>query len=68
MKPMAKRVLVQTLTRRGAVMVRQDGDHEVWKLADCQCYVPKHKTVTVGVCRSIQDALAPELGKGWLQK
>jgi hypothetical protein len=49
-------------------MVRQDGDHEVWKLADCQCYVPKHKTVTVGVCRSIQDALAPELGKGWLQK
>jgi hypothetical protein len=49
-------------------MVRQDGDQEVWKLGDRQCYVPKHKTITVGVCRSIQDALAPELGKGWLQK
>jgi hypothetical protein len=49
-------------------MVRQDGDHEVWRLGDLQCYVPKHKTVTAGVCRSIQDALAPNLGKGWLQK
>jgi hypothetical protein len=51
----------------GAVRVRQDGDHEVWALGSCQTYVPKHKTVSVGVCRSIQDALAPELGKGWLQ-
>ncbi len=65
---MAKRVVVRTLIQRGAVMVRQDGDHEVWRLGDLQCYVPKHKTVTAGVCRSIQDALAPELGKGWLQK
>jgi predicted RNA binding protein YcfA (HicA-like mRNA interferase family) len=67
-KPMAKRAIVRILAQKGAVMVRQDGDHEVWKLGDFQCYVPKHKTVTVGVCRSIQDALAPELGKGWLQK
>jgi regulation of enolase protein 1 (concanavalin A-like superfamily) len=65
---MAKRIVVRMLSQRGAVMIRQDGDHEVWKSGDCQCYVPKHKTVTVGVCRSIQDAMAPEFGKGWLQK
>ncbi len=65
---MAKRAVIQTLSRNGAVLIRQDGDHEVWRLGDCQCYVPKHKTVTAGVCRSIQDALTPALGKGWLQK
>jgi hypothetical protein len=65
---MAKRMVVQALSRRGAILARQDGDHEVWRLGDCQCYVPKHKTVTAGVCRSIQDAMAPALGQGWLQK
>jgi predicted RNA binding protein YcfA (HicA-like mRNA interferase family) len=67
MKPMAKKELVRRMTRKGVVMVRQDGDHEVWRVGECQTYVPKHRTITVGVCRSIQDALAPELGKGWLQ-
>lgn len=67
MKPMAKKEVVRRLTRNGVVMVRQDGDHEVWKVGACQAYVPKHKTISPGVCRDIQQRLVPELGKGWLQ-
>lgn len=67
MKPMAKKDVIRLLKRGGAVKVREDGDHEVWRAGECQTYVPKHKTVTVGVCRSIQDAMESEFGKGWLQ-
>jgi len=67
MKPMGRRDLVRRLRKSGAVKVREDGDHEVWRVGKCQTYVPKHRTVSVGVCRSIQDAMAPCLGRGWLQ-
>ena len=64
---MPKRDLVRALRRNGVTKVREDGDHEVWRIGPCQAYVPKHRTISAGVCRSIQEALAPELGEGWLQ-
>jgi predicted RNA binding protein YcfA (HicA-like mRNA interferase family) len=67
MKSMAKQQLVKLLKRNGVQLIRQDGDHEVWRIENCQTYVPKHKTVSAGVCRSIRDALAPALGEDWLK-
>ena len=67
MKPMAKQQLVKLLKRNGVQLVRQDGDHEVWRIENCQTYVPKHKTVSAGVCRSIRDALTPALGEDWMK-
>jgi predicted RNA binding protein YcfA (HicA-like mRNA interferase family) len=64
---MAKQQLVKLLKRNGVQLIRQDGDHEVWRIENCQTYVPKHKTVSAGVCRSIRDALAPALGEDWLK-
>lgn len=64
---MAKQRLVSLLKSNGVQLVRQDGDHEVWRIGECQTYVPKHKTISAGVCRSIRDALSPELGKDWLK-
>jgi len=65
-KPRSKRDLVRLLRRNGVVKVREDGDHEVWRIGNCQAYVPKHRTISAGVCRSIRDALAPCLGEGWM--
>jgi predicted RNA binding protein YcfA (HicA-like mRNA interferase family) len=67
MKSMAKQQLVKLLKANGVHLVRQDGDHEVWRVGECQTYVPKHKTISAGVCRSIRDALAPALGRDWLK-
>jgi predicted RNA binding protein YcfA (HicA-like mRNA interferase family) len=67
MKPMTKQKLVKLMKRNGGQLIRQDGDHEVWRVGDCQSYVPKHKTISAGVCRSIQDAFAPVLGKDWMK-
>lgn len=47
--------------------MREDGDHEVWRVGTCQTYVPKHRMISAGVCRSIRDALAPCLGKDWME-
>jgi len=67
MKPLAKEQLVKLLKRNGVQLIRQDGGHEVWRIGNCQTYVPKHKTVSAGVCRSIRDALAPALGEDWMK-
>ena len=67
MKPMAKQQLVKLLKRNGVQLIRQDGDHEVWRVGNCHTYVPKHKTISAGVCRSIRDALAPALGEDWMK-
>lgn len=64
---MAKQQLVKLLRANGVQLVRQDGDHEVWRVGECQKYVPKHKTISAGVCRSIRDALAPALGRDWMK-
>jgi predicted RNA binding protein YcfA (HicA-like mRNA interferase family) len=67
MKPMAKQQLVKLLKENGVQLIRQDGDHEVWRIGEYQSYVPKHKTISAGVCRSIRDAFAPALGKDWMK-
>jgi len=64
---MKKTDLVKFLRRHGVEKIREDGDHEVWRIGECQAYVPKHRQISVGVCRNIRDDLAPELGEGWLK-
>jgi predicted RNA binding protein YcfA (HicA-like mRNA interferase family) len=59
MKSIAKQQLVKLLKANGAHLVRQDGDHEVWRVDEYQTYVPKHKTISAGVCRSIRDRWHP---------
>jgi len=66
-KPRPKRELVRLLIRNGVSKIREDGDHEVWRVGTCQTYVPKHRVISAGVCRSIRDALAPCLGKDWME-
>jgi predicted RNA binding protein YcfA (HicA-like mRNA interferase family) len=45
MRPMSKQQLVKLLKRNGAQLIRQDGDHEVWRVGDCQTYVPKQDSI-----------------------
>lgn len=61
------------LRRRGAVRLRQVGSHERWQAATadgavCRTTVPVHGgDIPVGTLASIERAMEPAFGKGWLR-
>jgi len=68
MKPMSKRNVEQALADQRCSKLRDRGDHEVW---GCPCgkhqtAIPRQRTITAGVVRTIIRHLAC-LPEGWLQ-
>lgn len=68
MEPMSLRDLVKALRAHGCKVLRDTGGHTVWV---CPCGqhkapVPRHTTISAGVCKSVQGQMAC-LPKGWVQ-
>ena len=70
MKPMAKRLVIRALGRRGCVKLSDEGIHEKWGCPPtCGQHVtalPRHNEITAGVIRGMITDLKC-LPKGWLQ-
>ena len=66
---MTPRELRKILAALGCDEVRQSGSHLIVRCGDCQTVVPIHggRDIPRGTLRSIERALAPCLGEGWLR-
>jgi predicted RNA binding protein YcfA (HicA-like mRNA interferase family) len=67
-KPMKRRDVERALSRIGATLVRDKGEHTIYR---CTCgqhqtALPRHTDITAGVVGSIIKQL-PCAAKGWLQ-
>lgn len=49
-------------------LVRQGGDHEVWRCGTEQVTVPRHREVNPYTAEGIMRTLEPELGKDWWRR
>lgn len=47
------------------ILVRQGGEHEVWRCGGTQFAIPRHRELTPGVVDSIRRKLETAFGKGW---
>ena len=67
-KPMKRRDVVRALARIGATLVRDKGDHTIYRCScgEHQTALPRHADITAGVVGSIIKQL-PCAPKGWLQ-
>jgi predicted RNA binding protein YcfA (HicA-like mRNA interferase family) len=70
MKPMTTRALRKLLRQRGCFLVGTEGSHEKWEAPDGRACTIKAgtKQQAPGTLRNIQDAMAPELGQGWIDR
>jgi hypothetical protein len=59
--------IVAAATRQGKrwELVRQGGDHEIWRCGSTEVPVPRHAEIGEQVARAIWRELEDELGKGW---
>ncbi len=66
---MTPRDLRKILAALGCDEVRQSGSHLIVRCGDCQTVVPIHggRDIPRGTLRSIERALTPCLGEGWLR-
>ena len=67
---MKGRDVLRIIERLGCERLRQRGSHVVVRCpGGCQSVVPVHggEDIASGTLRSIERALAPCLGKGWLR-
>lgn len=65
---MTSKDLLRILRQKGCVQVRQKGSHATVQCGQCKTTVSVHAghDIAVGTLRSIERALEPCLGKGWL--
>lgn len=66
---MTGRQVLKAVERLGCTRLRQRGSHVIVRCpGGCQSVVPVHgsEDIPIGTLRSIERALEPCLGKGWL--
>jgi predicted RNA binding protein YcfA (HicA-like mRNA interferase family) len=65
---MKRREVVRALARIGATLIRDKGDHTIYRCpcGEHQTALPRHTDITAGVVGSIIKQL-PCAPKGWLQ-
>lgn len=70
MRPMPTKALRKLLRDQGCVLVGTEGSHEKWEAPGGHTCTIKAgtKQQAPGTLRNIQEALAPELGQGWIDK
>ncbi|MFB6392705.1 type II toxin-antitoxin system HicA family toxin [Polymorphospora lycopeni] len=69
---MRAREVNQRIERLGGTMLRQRGSHRIYRATNgtttAQTVVPQHAgDIPNGTLKSIEKALEPVFGKGWLQ-
>lgn len=70
MKPVATSKVVTILAKYGCVKTHQVGSHQKWRTPGGLSITIKAgaKEQSPGLLRTVQGALAPELGPNWLDK
>jgi predicted RNA binding protein YcfA (HicA-like mRNA interferase family) len=67
---MTGREVLRRVERLGCMVLRQRGSHVIVRCpGGCQTVIPIHRSqdIPIGTLRSIERALAPCLGEGWLR-
>ncbi|MGD9998609.1 MAG: type II toxin-antitoxin system HicA family toxin [Ilumatobacteraceae bacterium] len=67
---MTSRDVLKLAERAGCAQLRQRGSHVMVRCpGGCQSVIPVHRgqDIPTGTLRSIERALEPRLGKGWLR-
>lgn len=49
-------------------LIRQGGEHEVWRCGGVQFSIPRHRELTPGVVANNRSRLAAVFGEGWWRR